>query len=94
MHILLGFALIVGLVAFAFGPRPAQVLVQVCACATVCVLIAFVAWLANEAWEVARPVRTEMQIQHLGKRGDLSTCLEWTNWRPIAPEYCKEWANK
>jgi hypothetical protein len=54
MHILIGFGIVVALVAFAFGPRPAQALVRVFAYLAGFALTAFVLWLSYIVWDEAR----------------------------------------
>jgi hypothetical protein len=96
MHFLVGFVIIVTLVAIGFGGNVAQSFVRGTIYVVGFMVFAFVVWLAADTWSALRPMQSRTQATTgyaINTYFPPRTCVEWTNWRPTTIDNCKKWSD-
>lgn len=87
MHLLVGFAVLVGLIAFAFGAQTARDVVRLCLFAFVTTVLAGLTYFAVDVWRELHATEESAKIPE--DTAELRrTCAEWQAHPNDAPRMC------
>jgi hypothetical protein len=92
MHVLIGFTIIVGLIAIGFGGGTARAFVRGIIYCAAAVVLAACYMVAVEMYRTT-PEAVRSERATAAYRTTPRTCEEWTNWRPTTVDNCKKWSD-